>query len=742
MVTAMGIIHVLDTELSNKIAAGEVVERPASVAKELVENSIDAGATTITIELRNGGVSYLRVTDNGKGMNKDDAGICFLRHATSKIQTDEDLDAIYTLGFRGEALSSIGAVAQVSLYTKQKDGEGICVTCCGGEILSSEEAGIPDGTSVIVENLFYNTPARLKFLKKDATEAGYITDIITRCIFAHPEISFRLIVNGKEKLFSPGDSNLKNSVYTAYGKDYAKGMLEVDYEANGVHVTGLIGKGNISRPNRNYQSFFVNKRYIKSAMIFRAVEDAYKNQIMIGKFPVAVLNIEINPQLMDINVHPTKLEVKFANEKDVRNAVYYGVKNALYALPNVPEITRVDEETGEILFERDTSKEQLDLSEIAKNLPKNIKEYPKKETSQRPKNKFKINLNGEDESSYITGSDLKSNDKQKRDKYIKDNKSNINPFSESVKRAFNDGIFDEPMYQEEEGKPIVSIGITKQIARNDEEQVSSILSFNDAATDEKIIEARAEKRIGENDESTVESTEAAEQQPELVEKSEEFKAEITDAVEFRSEAAYTSETDEPENIFNEEYFRVAGQIFDTYIIVEKDNKMLLIDQHAAHERLMYEELRRDMAQKQVMSQMLIEPVIVRLSSNEFSEFEECKETLYDMGFECEVFGDSEVIIRGVPGELEASEADELLVELITNSSKSKHELITEKYERMLYTIACKAAIKANHRLSKVEMEQLVRRIFALKNINTCPHGRPIVITMSKKEIEKEFKRIV
>ena len=232
MVTAMGIIHVLDTELSNKIAAGEVVERPASVAKELVENSIDAGATTITIELRNGGVSYLRVTDNGKGMNKDDAGICFLRHATSKIQTDEDLDAIYTLGFRGEALSSIGAVAQVSLYTKQKDGEGICVTCCGGEILSSEEAGIPDGTSVIVENLFYNTPARLKFLKKDATEAGYITDIITRCIFAHPEISFRLIVNGKEKLFSPGDSNLKNSVYTAYGKDYAKGMLEVDYEAN------------------------------------------------------------------------------------------------------------------------------------------------------------------------------------------------------------------------------------------------------------------------------------------------------------------------------------------------------------------------------------------------------------------------------------------------------------------------------------------------------------------------------
>lgn len=708
----MGIIHVLDTELSNKIAAGEVVERPASVAKELVENSIDAGATAITVELRSGGVSYLRVTDNGRGMSGDDAKICFLRHATSKIKTDEDLDAIYTLGFRGEALSSIGAVAQVSLYTKQHDGEGLCVTCCGGEILSSSEAGIPDGTSVIVENLFYNTPARLKFLKKDATEAGYITDIITRCIFAHPEISFRLIVNGKEKLFSPGDSNLKNAVYTAYGKDYAKGMLEVDYEANGIHVAGLIGKGNVSRPNRNYQSFFVNKRYIKSAMIFRAVEDAYKNQIMIGKFPVAVLNINIDPKLMDINVHPTKLEVKFANEKDVRNAVYYGVKNALYALPNVPEISRVDDETGEVFFERDENAGQLDLSALAEQLPKNLHEHKE----QRPaRAKIKLDLSGDDEAAYIGGSAAPAEDTKQSDRAQ-------SVWQEKRSEAVRGGLY---------GK----------------------LKFNDTSaekTEPKKVNETAEpfkrEQQQEKNEELSEPEKAFDsEQPDLEVKEEDLETENRESRE-KAELPVIDEHIEPpvqpENIFAEEYFRVAGQIFDTYIIVEKGGKMLLIDQHAAHERLKYEELKREMAQKQVMSQILIEPVIVRLSTAEYSAFEECKDTLYDMGFECDVFGDSEVIVRGVPGDLEAGDVEELLVSLITNSANAKHELITEDYERMLYTIACKAAIKANHRLSDSEMEALARSVFMLKNINTCPHGRPIVISMSKKEIEKEFKRIV
>jgi len=681
----MGLIHVLDTELSNKIAAGEVVERPASVVKELVENSIDAHATTITVEITNGGVSYIRVSDNGKGMSEEDAKICFLRHATSKIATDEDLNAIYTLGFRGEALSSIGAVAQVSLYTKQKNGGGICVTCKGGEILSSSEAGIPDGTSIIVENLFYNTPARLKFLKKDATEAGYITDIITRFIFAHPEISFKLIVNGKEKLFSPGDNSLKNSVYTAYGKDYANGMLEVDYTANGIRVSGLIGKGNVCRPNRNYQSYFVNGRYIKSAMIIRAVEDAYKNQIMIGKFPVAVLNIDIAPELMDINVHPTKLEVKFANEKDVRNAVYYGVKNALYAIPNVPEITRVDKETGEVLFERDKSKEQINLSDMVKDLPKTVRQYPehkpgtvKKETPSYAKIEIK-----EEETTYVTQKsvpqpEIKKEIKKPTQTFV------FEEVKEEIKKPAQTIVFEEPKEEIKEEKPI-PVSVKEQL---------------------EYIEKLGNGRFN-----------------------------------FSDVAAEIKEEPKEENVFIDEYFRIAGQIFDTYILVEKDDKLLMVDQHAAHERLKYEELRQDIASKQVMTQIMLEPVIVKLTPTELAAFEEAQAIIADMGFECELFGESEVIVRGVPGELDAGEVEELLVELITNFSDSKHELITEKYQRMLYTVACKSAIKANYRLSDTEMETLVRNVFRMENINTCPHGRPIIISMTKKEIEKEFKRI-
>ena len=391
----MGLIHILDTEVSNKIAAGEVVERPLSIVKELVENSIDAGATAITVEIRNGGVEYIRVTDNGSGMSEEDAKICFLRHATSKISTGSDLDAIFTLGFRGEALSSIGAVSKVQLYSKRReDSDGVCVTCEGGEILSSSVSGVPDGTVVEVRDLFYNTPARRKFLKKPATEGGYISDIVSRYVFAYPEISFKLIRDGKEMIFSAGDNNLINAVYAIYGKDYAKNVLKVDYEYNGVHITGVIGKGTLCRPNRNYETFLVNKRYIKSAMMMRALDEAYKNQIMISKFPVAVLNIEISPEEVDINVHPTKLECKFSNEQDIYQAVYHGAKSALYALPNVPNIER-GEETAQIQKPEQKSiedifKEKLKEAERLKERPNPVAkrtdiDIPKAAKEQKPK---------------------------------------------------------------------------------------------------------------------------------------------------------------------------------------------------------------------------------------------------------------------------------------------------------------------------------------------------------------------
>lgn len=639
----MGKIHILDTEVSEKIAAGEVVERPASVIKELIENSIDAGATLITVEIKKGGITYMRVSDNGSGMSSEDAKICFLRHATSKIQKSSDLDAIYTLGFRGEALASIGAVSNVSLYTKRtEDKSGVCVTCRGGEILSSDEAGVPDGTSICVENLFFNTPARLKFLKKDATESGYITDIITRCIFAHPEISFKLIIDGKEKLFSAGDNSLKNAIYSVYGKDYANGTIEVDYEADGIRVTGLVGKGNISRPKRNYQSFFVNRRYITSKTLIGALENAYKNQIMIGKFPMAVLNIEINPSLIDINVHPTKLEVKFSDEKMIYNAVYYGTKNALYAIPNVPKIERTGGE-----FKRDTPKEQLNLSDLADALPKNMTKRPETPEYNPRVNHFLKN----------------DTDKPKKETAVKYTAPKVKPD------------FIKP-------KPPKNTEIPKTI---------------------QVASPEAEKK-------------------ELIPRD--------------------TEIQQDETIFVDEYFEIVGQVFNSYIIAEKGNEMMIIDQHAAHERLKYEELKREIAAKQPMSQLLIEPVIVNVTGGEMSAYRDNKTLFEKMGFESEEFGDDAIIIRSVPGEVEMGEVEPLVLELVAQGEEFRGELMTEKYERLLYTVACKGAVKANMAMGMQEMEALVRNVLRLKNINTCPHGRPIVVTMSKKEMEKEFKRIV
>lgn len=690
----MGKIHVLSSEVSNKIAAGEVVERPSSVIKELVENSIDAGATLISVEIKKGGSIYMRVSDNGSGMSEEDAKICFLRHATSKVQTSSDLDAIYTLGFRGEALSSIGAVAEVELFTKRHEDEtGVCVTCKGGEILSSDEAGIPDGTSILVENLFFNTPARRKFLKKDATEAGYITDIMTRFIFAHPEISFKLIIDNKEKLFSPGDNSLENSVYTVYGRDYAKGTIPVEYESDGIKITGLIGKGTLARPKRNYQSFFVNRRYITSRTIIAALENAYKNQIMIGKFPMAILNIEINPSLIDINVHPTKLEVKFSDEKAVYNAVYYGVKNALYEIPNVPKIERTSEE-----FKRDTPKGQLNLSDFAVALPKTMTKRPET-TAYNPRENHFLKNSGD------TKNDLVSDSKTDK---VGDTKTQ-NDFV-SLKPNFI-----KPRQSEIPYTRTVSLETPKA-------ETNGILPKKDAV---KAEEATVEEI--KNEERPVTETVGVET----------VKEEKTTEQNVETEVPKREET-----VFADEYFEIVGQVFDSYIIAEKGDEMMIIDQHAAHERLKYEELKKDIASKQVVSQMLIEPVIVNLTGSEMTAYRDNKQLFDDIGFESEEFGNDAVIVRSVPGEVELGEVEPLVLELVAQGEELRKELITEKNERLLYTIACKSAVKANMRMSKIEMETLVRNVLRLKNINTCPHGRPIIVTMSKKELEKEFKRIV
>lgn len=669
----MGIINVLPTDISNKIAAGEVVEKPSSVIKELVENSIDAGATVINVEIRKGGITYMRVADNGKGMTREDAKIAFLRHATSKIKTENDLDAIYTLGFRGEALSSIGAVSQTELYTKRKEDEtGTRVVCAGGEISSCEDAGTPDGTTFIVHNLFYNTPARMNFLKRDATEAAAVTDIMERFILSHPEISFRYTVDGKEKYFTAGDNSLANCIYTVYGKNYAKSVISVDYESELVKITGMIGKGDTARPNRAFQSYFVNKRYIKSPLILKAVEAAYKNQIMIGKYPMAILNLEINPKFIDINVHPTKLEVKFSQESEIYRAVFHAVENALYALPNVPQIEHKKPVKTE--FKRD---EINTSNQITLDAPK----------SEPP----------------VVTKPVQTEKPVKKD-------------DEGMSSYQLDATKD---YFERKQAELVGGSVKQKVAE-------------DTSTS-KDIEKLAKPQENQNKKNILGIIEMVKAQAaEKAQPQKEPEAVIPEPVNASNDTWG----------FDRENVRIIGQVFDTYILAQSGETMIIADQHAAHERLKYEELKREIASHSVTSQMLLLPITVDLSAAEYATYTENAGQFAEMGFEIDEFGDTTILVRATPEALDEDELKNLIIELIDRFADNSNEIITKKMERALYTIACKAAVKANHSFDTKQLEVLLKAVLDLDNINTCPHGRPIIITMTKKELEKEFKRIV
>lgn len=669
----MGKINLLPTQISDKIAAGEVVERPASVVKELVENAIDAGATIIDIEIKKGGITYIRVTDNGFGMSREDAKIAFFRHATSKIKTESDLDAIYTLGFRGEALSSIGAVSRTELITKREEDEvGTLVRISGGVIEECTDVGVPNGTTMAVNNLFYNTPARMNFLKRDATEAAGVTDIVERFILSHPEISFRYTVDGKEKYFTAGDNNLISSIYAVYGKNYANSVILVDEETSFGRIQGAIGKGDTARPNRGYQSFFVNKRYVKSLRMCATLENAYKNQIMIGKHPMAILNIEIDPKFTDINVHPTKLEVKFSKEDEVMGAIYHVVQNALYAIPNVPKIEHKPAKKSEFMRDTVSTKAQLEIAPVPAE--KQIKEE-KPEELPKP-----------------------------QPKPVWETKSV--PY-EAPKKAEKDESYALTNSKE------YFIKKQSETANVEQKQTEKLQMVAEDLSDNKTAEKIAEP----------------------VKLYEEVEPEVIKAPE-------TTQSQTNKWGFSRDTVRVIGQIFGTYILAQSGDTMIIADQHAAHERLKYEELKRELAKKEVTSQMLLLPVAVELSSMEYVTFSENEARFQEMGFEIEDFGGSTVLIRATPEPLPEDELKSLLLELIDRFSNKHPEIITEKMERALYTIACKAAVKANHTYSIKELETLLFAVLDLENINTCPHGRPIIITMTKKELEKEFKRIV
>lgn len=653
----MGKIKVLDRNVSDKIAAGEVVERPASVVKELLENAVDAKATMICVEIKNGGIPYMRVTDNGVGMSREDVSLSVLRHATSKIQDEEDLTKISTLGFRGEALSSIAAVATVEIYTKtQTEDSGTHLLAENGEILDVSEAGCPDGTTVVVRNLFSSVPARMKFLKKDFTEAGYIEDIVSRLALSHPEISVKYINNGKEVLFTPGDNLLSSAVYAVYGKDIKNAMVEASFEDRGVSVSGLCGKGTAARGNRAMENFFVNGRYIKSALLARAAEEAYKNELMVGKFPACVLNITLPPENVDINVHPTKLEVKFADEKQVYHCVYWAVKNALYQSAYIPKVS-----------EHKNIKPQFERVPVTP-----APEIPKQKTTQQ------------------TSVPVQTENFSKPEP--KQSMSLCETGGHAVERPTS---FMPPVISVNPSRPV---------------------------REEKPMQSPVQKPLWQSAERQMATPQR--------------KAEPVTPVQAEIQVS-TAETKKEIPTY-----KICGQVFATYIIIEKDGCMLMVDQHAAHERLRYEKLLDQYRGRTVTTQMLISPEVITLTAPEFSAFTEHVDEIRDLGLLAEEFGERQVIVRGTPAEAGECDAKTLLPELLAMLSEHRKNPAEDLASKMLYRIACRGAVKANAVLSHDEMKRLLDDIFMLDGINTCPHGRPITIEMTKEFIEKQFKRIV
>ncbi len=620
----MSEINVLSPQVSALIAAGEVVERPSSVIKELVENSIDAGARSITVEIKNGGITYMRVTDDGKGMERDDIPLAITAHATSKIKNADDLESIKSLGFRGEALHSVAAVSTMEILTARKgNSEGSFARVVGGKLEEVSPAGCPEGTTITVRELFYNTPARMKFLKKDSSEAGLCEDVVRRTALARPDISVRFINSGKEIFFTPGDSILRNAVYSIYGKDVAAAMIDADYTENGIHVYGLVGKAELSRGNRNYQTFFVNGRCVINRTLYFALQESYRSHMMTGRFPAAVLNIDLNPALCDVNVHPAKAEIKFADDRAVSGAVYWAAKNALY---NVTE--------------------------------QRVMQLEKRNEPQ-----------------------------------IKENAEKKPQISAS-----------EPIYKSEE-----SVQIKKPYEAVFKSYVSPKASEPDPApkmyiqTPNEIYSAPPE------------------------EKTEEKKTEILQSV-MQTKAV----EEEPE-------IRILGQLFGTYIVAEYGDSMIMADQHAAHERLIYEELVSGKGNP--ASQVLLMPETLVLTGAEFGIYSDNADFFAEAGFEIEEFGHNTVRISMIPVSLDLSDAASSVTEMISVLGAGR-EKISALRDKALYTVACKAALKAGQKLSESEQKELIKNVLALSGQATCPHGRPVILKLTKHQIEKQFKRIV
>lgn len=664
----MGIIKELDQGTINQIAAGEVVERPSSIVKELLENSIDAGATRISVEIEEGGTKSIRITDNGKGINKEDIRIAFLRHTTSKIKTAMDLLTVSSLGFRGEALSSIAAVCQVELLTRTADAmEGIRYRIEGGKEVGFEEIGIPVGTTFIVNNIFFNTPARRKFLRTAQTEAGYVSDIIEKIALSHPEIVISFKSNGKVKIHTSGNGNLKDVIYSIYGREITENILEINEENDFMKISGYIGKAIISKGNRTFENYFINGRYIKSNIISKAIEDGYKFILMQHKYPFTVIDFTIKPEYLDVNVHPSKMELRFRKSESIYPMISECINDALIEKPNIIDVT----------FEKNVEK-----AEQIKYVPE-----PFENKRQDIVNSINNKLSNDNSSNvkydfYNLGEGPKESDNLENNNLNNDLNTG---FNSSLNSNLTTGANQLNMTPSEFGNNTLQEDVNYNATAN---------SINNI-TNNKMV------------------------QRELTEEYDNFLSEVA----------------KPKH-------KIIGQVFDTYWIVEYNDKMYIIDQHAAHEKVMFESLMNKLENKEISSQMINPPIILSLSMSESQLLEKYLENFKNIGFQIESFGGQDYAVRAVPSDLYTLDSEDVLMGIVDNLSNETGKMVPDIINEKIASMSCKAAVKGNSKLSYEEADKLIEQLLQLDNPYNCPHGRPTIISMSKYELEKKFKRII
>jgi len=755
----MGNIVLLDDLTINKIAAGEVIERPASVVKEMVENSIDAGATKITVEIKNGGISFIRISDNGKGIAEDDMEIAFERHATSKIRVAEDITKVTSMGFRGEALASIAAIANVEMISRTKDSDvGHRIVVEGGKVLEQGEIGAPVGTTITVKNLFYNTPVRYKFLKKDYTESGYIEDAITRLALVNKNIAFKLINTGKTVIQTSGNDDETSVIYSIYGKDIAKAIIKTDYEYEGIKVSGVVGKPEIARSNRSNQLYFVNGRFIKDKTLIAAAEQAFKGMIPINKYGFLVLNIEIDPALVDVNVHPAKLEVRFEEENKVFKAVYYAIKEALSKKELIEDVAKKNEdEIKSDIFHQEINQEVA--QEIAPTPVQTVQEDLQKEADEVEK----VIKDDEKVKGGVFSSLFKKNKYVEEEPQEKENLlADIYKFrkglkdigvSESAAPVYSP-IMDEsedktPSEETVEGKTAeliqkrASDKILEDAIKNS--KIDNPLKTNEPQNMDKFNDmySRVFGNKVDTDSEEVNTKGLSENQQKFFD---EIKNTVrNDSSEFESPQTTISEEnseqiEEFKNMAGKNY-KFIGIAFSTYIIVEIGDEMYIIDQHAAHERIMYEKVKKNYySSTDKDSQLMLLPDIISLSHKEADTIKENLEMFEKAGFTLEAFGENTIKLTGVPNICMDMNTKQLFLDLLDEVDNFSRTSRQDIEDRFIATIACKSAVKANMKLNEQEVDKLMERLLALPNPFTCPHGRPTAIKMSKYDIERKFSR--